>query len=162
MNAVRPVLASLLLAALVGCGGGPNPEELQKGVESAVQAKDFAGAVAKADEALKVEAVAKDPAKAWRFESLKLNALADAGKGADVKAGVERLAATYDKPFTAALYRSLADKLRAAGDGPGSVEILDLGSKKFPDDTSFAEAIEAAKQSADPAEIEKLKALGYL
>jgi hypothetical protein len=162
MNVVRPFLASLLLSALVACGGGPDVEALQKDVESAVQAKDYAGAIAKADEALKAEVVSKDAAKAWRFESLKLNAQADAGKGADVKAGLERLTAAYDKQLTAALYRSLADKLRAAGDAAGSVDILDAGSKKFPDDVSFKEAIEAAKQSADPAEIERLKALGYL
>lgn len=163
MFAFRPLIPALLLAAaLAGCSSGPNAEELQKGVESAVQAKDYAGAVAKADEALKVDAIAKDAAKAWRFESLKLNALADGGKGADVKAGLERLGATYDKQLTAALYRSLADKLRAAGDGQGSIDILDAGKKKFPEDKSFDEAIEAAKQSADPAEIERLKALGYL
>jgi hypothetical protein len=156
-------LARLVLVVLLGCGGGgPSSEELQKGVESAVQAKDFPGAVAKADEALKVEAIAKDAAKAWRFESMRLGALADGGKGADVLASLTRLGGAYDKQLTAALYQSLADKLRAAGDGEGAVNLLDAGKKKFPEDQSFQAAIDAMKSSADPAEIERLKALGYL
>lgn len=162
MSSFRPAFAALLVATLVGCASGPDAEALQKDVETAIQAKDFAGAVTKADEALKADAIAKDAGKAWRFESLKLQALADGGKGADVKAGLARLTAAYEKQLTAALYRSLADKLRAAGDAAGSVDVLDAGAKKFPTDTSFTEAIEAAKQSADPAEIERLKALGYL
>ena len=156
-------LSSLALVFLLACGGGgPSTEDLQKGVEAAVQAKDYVGAVTKADEALKVDAVAKDPAKAWRFESMRLSALADGGKGADVMTALTRLSGAYDKQLTAALYQSLADKLRAAGDGEGAVNVLDAGKKKFPADPSFEAAIEALKSSADPAEIERLKALGYL
>lgn len=163
MTTFRPLFASLILGAVLsGCAGGPNAEELQKGVESAIQAKDYAGAVAKADEALKNEAIAKDAAKAWRFESLKLQALADGGKGADVLASLERLSATNDKQLTPALYRSLAEKLRAGGDGVGGVNVLDAGKKKFPTDPSFDEAIKAASEQGDPAELERLKALGYL
>ncbi|MFN7143370.1 MAG: hypothetical protein ACK4YP_06305 [Myxococcota bacterium] len=163
MTTFRPLFASLILGAiLAGCAGGPNPEELQKGVESAIQAKDYAGAVAKADEALKSEAIAKDAAKAWRFESLKLQALAEGGKGADVLASLERLGATNDKQLTPALYRSLAEKLRAAKDTQGANDVLVAGDKKFPEDPSFKKAIEELNSAADPAEIERLKALGYL
>jgi hypothetical protein len=87
MSSFRPAFAALLVASLVGCASGPDAAALQKDVETAIQAKDFAGAVTKADEALKADAIAKDAGKAWRFESLKLQALADGGKGADVKAG---------------------------------------------------------------------------
>ncbi len=162
MSSFRPAFASLLVAVLVGCGGGPNPEELQKGVEAAAQAKDFAGAVTKADEALKVEAIAKDPAKAWRFESLKLDALADGGKGAEVVAALERLSGAYEKQLTAAQYRKVAEKLRAAGDSKGANDVLVAGDKRFPGDPSFKEAINALNAAADPAEVERLKALGYL
>lgn len=160
---LAPSLAALLLAGtLSACSSGPDVEALQKGVESAIQAKDYTGAVTKADAALKEEAIAKDPAKAWRFESMKLTALAEGGKGGEVKANLERLAGSYDKQVTASLYHSLADKVRAAGDGGGYADLLDAGLKKFPDDKTFQEAIDAMKNSADPAEVERLKALGYL
>jgi hypothetical protein len=162
MRIASSFAALLLAASLSGCSSGPDVEALQKDVESAIQAKDYAGAVAKADAALKEEAVSKDPAKAWRFESMKLNALAEGGKGAEVKANLERLAGTYDKQVNASLYHSLADKVRTAGDGGGYADLLDAGVKKFPDDKTFQEAIDAMKNSADPAEVERLKALGYL
>ncbi|MDP2316844.1 MAG: hypothetical protein Q8P41_28390 [Pseudomonadota bacterium] len=163
MSTIRPLLASFLVAAaLSGCAGGPSAEDMQKGVESAMSAKDYAGAVAKADEALKNEAISKDPAQAWRFESMRLNALADSGKGADVVGSLGRLAMTFEKQTTASLYRSLADKLRLAGDGTGANDVLVAGDKRFPGDASFKEAIEALNASADPAEVERLKALGYL
>lgn len=162
MSPVRSFALAFAAAFAVGCSSGPDVEALQKGVDDAVAAKDYAGAVAKADEALKAEAVAKDPAKAWRFESAKVNAQAAGGKGADVKAALERLAGPYPKQVTSSLYLSLADKLRAAGDGPGYADLLDAGKKKFPEEAAFGAKIEELKTSADPAEIERLKALGYL
>jgi hypothetical protein len=100
--------------------------------------------------------------KAWRFESARLNALAAGGKGADVKSSLDRLAGSYDKQLTAALYLSLAEKVRAGGDGPGYADLLDAGKKKFPADATFQTKIDEMKNSADPAEVERLKALGYL
>jgi len=162
MSPVRTAAFALAALFAAACASGPDVEALQKGVDDAVAAKDFGGAVTKADEALKQEAIAKDPAKAWRFESAKLNAQASGGKGADVKAGLERLAGPYPKQITSSLYLSLADKLRAANDGPGYADLLDAGKKKFPEEAAFASKIEELKTSADPAEIERLKALGYL
>ncbi|MDP2305895.1 MAG: hypothetical protein Q8P18_07685 [Pseudomonadota bacterium] len=163
LSSFRPLVAALVLAAaLSGCDTGPSAEDLQKGVESAIAAKDYPGAVTKADEALKNEAVGKDPAKAWRFESMRLQALADGGKGADVVTSLDRLRGAYDKQVTPALYRSLADKLKVAGDGEGTVTVLDAGLKRFPEDPSFQAALDDLKNSVDPEEIEKLKALGYL
>jgi hypothetical protein len=153
---------ALSLAALPGCESGPDAAAMQADVEAALQAKDYAGAVAKADEALKVEAISKEPAKAWRFESLRLQGLAEGGKGAEVVAGLERLTGAYPTQINPALYRALADKLRAAGDGPGAVSVLDAGKKKYPDDPSFQAAIDELAKTGDPAEIEALKALGYL
>jgi hypothetical protein len=163
MSLFRPLLAALFLtAALTGCASGPSAEDLQKGVESAMAAKDYPGAVTKADEALKNEAIAKDAAKAWRFESMRLQALADGGKGSDVAASLERLKGAYDKQVTPALYRSLADKLKIAGDGEGAITVLDAGLKRYPDDPSFQKSIDDLKVNGDPEEIERLKALGYL
>ena len=75
---------------------------------------------------------------------------------------LERLATPYPTQISASLYLSLADKLRAAGDGAGYTNLLDAGKKKFPDEASFQAKIDELKTSADPAEVERLKALGYL
>jgi thiamine pyrophosphokinase len=163
MTAFFRLFPVLSFVALVACGGGgPNAEQLQKDVEAAMQAKDYPTAIKKADEALAVDAIKGDAAKAWRFHSLRLNALAEGGKGKDVLTALGTLGGSYDKQLTAALYHALADKVRAAGDGGGYAELLDAGKKKFPEDASFQAAIDAAKNSADPAEVERLKALGYL
>lgn len=159
----RPLLAALLVGlALSGCASGPSAEDFQKGVEAAMAAKDYPGAVQKADEALKDEAIAKDPAKAWRFESMRLHALGEGAKGAEVVAALERLKLPFEKQITPALYRSLAEKLTVAGDGEGTIKVLDAGLKRFPGDPSFQAALDDLKKSADPEEIEALKALGYL
>lgn len=152
-------LAFLFFAA---CASGPDVEKLQADVDAAAAAKDYAGAIQKADEALKLPEVSGDAAKAWRFESARLHAQAAAGKGADVKAGLERLAGSNPKQVTASTYLTLADKVRAAGDGPGYADLLDAGKKRFPDEAAFQTKIDEMKSSADPAEIERLKALGYL
>ena len=71
----------------------------------------------------------------------------------------------YPNQVSAALYRSLADKLKTAGDVPGAIEILTAGGQRFPaEHASFADAIGALKDAAplDPAQVQRLKALGYL
>ena len=71
----------------------------------------------------------------------------------------------YPNQVSAALYRSLADKLKTAGDVPGAIEILTAGGQRFPaEHASFADAIGAFKDAAplDPAQVQRLKALGYL
>lgn len=158
-----PVLRSATLAFfLAACASGPDVEALQAGVDAAIAAKDYPGAVVKADEALKVQKILADPAKAWRFESGRVNALAAGGKGADVLSTLERLATPYPAQVSASLYLSLADKLRAAGDGGGYTNLLDAGKKRFPADATFQAKIDELKTSVDPAEVERLKALGYL
>ncbi len=151
-----------LTLALTACSGGPDAASLLASVEAKAAAKDFIGAVTEADQALKLQVVSGDAATAWRFESARLSALAMGGKGAEVKESLERLATTYNAQVTCPLYLALADKVRAAGDGPGYTDLLDAGVKKCPDEAAFASKIEELKGSADPAEIERLKALGYL
>ncbi len=156
----RSTLAACFFA--VACASPPDVDALLGGVDAAAGAKDFAGAVQKADAALALSSIAAEPAKAWRFESARINALAAGGKGGDVKSSLERLGSAYPKQVTATTYLALADKVRAAGDGPGYADLLDAGLKKFPGESSFQRAIDDMKGSADPEEIERLKALGYL
>jgi hypothetical protein len=151
-----------LCLGLSACDGGPDVPSLQADVEAKAAAKDYDGAVAGAEAALKLPEVSGDPAAAWRFESARLGALANGGKGAEVKTSLERLATPFAAQVTCAQYLSLAEKVRAAGDGPGYTDLLDAGLKKCPEVPAFAAKLEELKGSADPAEIERLKALGYL
>ena len=61
-------------------------------------------------------------------------------------------------------YSATADQLRAAGDGPGAIQVLDQGLQRFPEDTALASLIDSAKQapSVDSEELELLRTLGYL
>ena len=154
----------LFAALLAGCGGR-SAADYQSGARAALDAGDRAKAIQLADEGLAQEAVKQDVVAAWRLEQIRLDALAGDGKGADVKKELERLAVTYPKQVNASLYRALADRVKAAGDVPGAIEILAAGDQRFPaDHASFAEAIGGLKDAAplDPAQVQRLKALGYL
>lgn len=155
-------LISIVLHLLVGCASGPDVAALQAGVDAAIAAKDYGSAVSQADAALKLPEVTAEPARAWRFASARVNALAAGGKGGEVLANLEQLSGAYAAQVTASLYLSLADKVRAAGDGAGCANLLDAGLKKFPEEKAFQAKIEEMKSSVDSAEVERLKALGYL
>ena len=149
----------MLLHLLLACG--PSLADREADARAALDARDWAKAHSTADEAL--EAAGGDAAAAWRLEQIRLDALAGEKNGAEVRASLERLGGTYPKQVNGALYRAVADKLKAAGDGAGAIDVLDAGLKRFPDDAKlFQEQIDAAKATADPDEIERLKALGYL
>jgi tetratricopeptide (TPR) repeat protein len=162
MRKWTPIL--VLAACLVGCQG-KSPADYQKAAQAALDARDPAKAIHLTEEALGQDAVRQDPAMAWRLEQVRLEALARHGKGAQVKTELERLAGVYPKQVGGSLYRSLADGAREAGDNTGAIEILTAGDERFPDEhAKFAEAIEALKnaEDLDPAQVEKLKSLGYL
>ena len=157
-------LLPLLLSLPFACGG-KSAADYATEAQSSLDGGDAAKALTLVDEALAQDAVKKDAAGTWRLEQIKLDALAKAGKGGEVVSNLERLSGPYAKQITASLYRSLADKVKAAGDTPGAIDLLAAGDKKFPaDHATFTEAIDALKNSGnlDPAEVERLKALGYL
>jgi hypothetical protein len=155
----------LILAALVvGCGG-KSAADYHKEARAALDGGNAAQAIKVADEGLAQGAVKQDAAAAWRLEQVRLEALAKTGKGSEVRKDLERLAGTYPTQVTAALYRSLADRAKDAGDTEGAIDVLTAGDKRFPaEHTSFVEAIDALKStgSLDPAQVQRLKALGYL
>lgn len=160
----RSLLLPLLLLASAACGG-KSAADLTKDAQGALDGGDAAKAITLVDAALAQDVVKKDAASAWRLEQIKLEALAKTGKGAEVNTHLERLAGVYPKQVTAALYRALADKARAAGDTSGAIDILASGDQRFPEEhASFTAAIDALKAAGnlDPAEVERLKALGYL
>jgi hypothetical protein len=158
-------LSIVLLAALVAGCGGRSAADYQSDARAALDAGDRAKAIQLADEGLAQDAVKQDVVAAWRLEQIRLDALAGDGKGADVKKELERLAVAYPKQVNASLYRALADRVKTAGDVPGAIEILAAGDQRFPaEHASFAEAIGGLKNGAplDPAQVQRLKALGYL
>lgn len=161
---MRASFLSFALLLLAACGG-KSPADLTAEAQSALDGGDAAKAVTLVDAALGQDAVKKDAASTWRLEQVKLDALAKTGKGAEVLSNLERLAGTNPKQVNAALYRALADKVKAAEDTAGAIDILAAGDKRFPaDHATFQEAIDALKSAGnlDPAEVERLKALGYL
>lgn len=157
-------LLVLSLVALSACKGSLADHE--KNARAALDARDWNGARNISEQALVGVTSGDDAAMAWRLEQIRLDALANDKQGQEVIVTLARLGAnpTYSPQITPALYRSLADKLKTAGDVNGAIEVLAAGDKKFPQEhEQFAKDIEALKKgNLDPAQVERLKALGYL
>ena len=157
-------LLVLPLLLLVACQGSLADRE--KEARAALDARDFPKARNISEQALVGVTSGDDAAMAWRLEQIRLDALANDKQGAEVVVTLARLGAspTYSPQITPALYRSLADKLKTAGDVNGAIEVLAAGDKRFPQEhEQFAKDIEGLKQgNLDPAQVERLKALGYL
>ncbi len=159
--AVAIVVSSLLAA---GCGG-KSAADYQNEARAALDAGDVAKTLAVVDEALARDAIRKDAAATWRLELVRLDALAKGGRASEITADLDRLAGTYSAQLNPSLYRSLADKVKAAGSTNGAIDILAAGDQRFPaEHATFAQAIDALKGAGglDPAEVEKLRKLGYL
>lgn len=155
----------LAAAALLAACGGKTANDYHTDARAALQSGDVARALQLADEGLAQSDARSDVAAAWRLEQVRLEALAKSGKGVEVQKELDRLAGTYPAQVNASLYRSLADRVKQAGDVTGAIEVLAAGDKRFPaEHASFKEAIDALKstESLDPAQVQRLKALGYL
>jgi hypothetical protein len=154
-----------LIAAFLTACGGKSVADYQNEARAALDGGDAAKAIAVVTEALGNDTIKQDAAAALRLEQIRLEALAKAGKGPEVKIELERVASAYPKNVTASLYRSLADRVKAAGDTAGAIDILVAGDKRFPaEHASFQEAIDGLKATGavDPEQIERLRKLGYL
>ena len=95
----------------------------------------------------------------------RLEALARGKQAAEARETLERLATEYSGQANAALYLAIASYVRDAGDAGGAIDILVAGDERFPEESEkFEAAIQELHQagSMDPAEIERLKSLGYL
>lgn len=160
----RRFLVFPLLLLLCACEASLADRE--KEARAALDARDFPKARQISEMALVGVASGSDAATAaaWRLEQIRLDALANDKQGAEVVASLERLSGSYGPQVTPALYRSLADRLKTAGDVTGAIDVLAAGDKRFPQEhEQFAKDIDALKQGKlDPAQVERLKALGYL
>lgn len=157
-------LLVLFLVVLAACKGSLADRE--KEARAALDARDYNGARNISEQALVGVTSGDDAAMAWRLEQIRLDALANDKQGQEVIVTLARLGAnpTYSPQITPALYRSLADKLKTAGDVNGAIDVLVAGDKKFPQEhEQFAKDVEGLKKgNLDPAQVERLKALGYL
>ncbi len=158
----RRLLVLPVLLLLCACQGSLADKE--KEARAALDARDFPKARQISDQALLGVTSGDDAATAWRIEQIRLDALANDKQGAEVVASLERLSGSYGPQVTPALYRSLADRLKTAGDVTGAIDVLAAGDKRFPQEhEQFVKDIDALKQgNLDPAQVERLKALGYL
>src|SRR5262245_52708911 len=153
----RIATAAAALALALACGAGPE-QQLEK-ARSALAAGKPAEATAAASAGL---AAGAQGATAWRLE---LAALEGEARGKQTDAAIARLArlaASHPDQVKGPLYAQTAGQVREAGDGAGSIRVLDAGARQFPQDAEIAKAIEQAKASGDREQRSQLETLGYI
>lgn len=158
LDLVKWLAVALLAAGLCACEKAAH-EHLGEARQS-LAAGAFPDAIASAQAGLQGS---PDDVTTWGLELVILEAQARGGDGAAAKAQLSSLAGKYGDRLKATDYSGTAQLLQASGQKAEAIEILDLGTKQFPDDTVIAQMIEETKSSAsDPAELEMLRSLGYI
>jgi tetratricopeptide (TPR) repeat protein len=157
---LRHATLALVLAFAIGCG--EKAADVKEAAQAALDAADYPTAIAQADKAIGM--AADDRAMVWQSQQIKLQALARSGD-AQTLSLLEQLAGTYQDQVKSPLYLSVGSELKKAGQTSAAIDVYDAGNKRFPDESeTFLAAIQELQEAGDmdPAEIEKLKALGYL
>jgi hypothetical protein len=103
-----------------------------------------------------------DDATSWGLELAKLEAYARAGHGEGAKQQLTQLASLHPNRVAASEYFATAHQLRGAGAGTAAIEVLDMGAILFPYEPVIGRMIEQSSVSGAPAELELLRALGYI
>ena len=149
------------MTVLIGCG--PDPEQLKIEALQALSVGNFSQAREISTRALE-QVPESEKRLSWSLERIRLEALAREGQGADALEALERLAAEYPDQAGASLYLAIASYLQDAGDASGAIDILVAGDERFPGESAKFEAQIRELQAGglDPAEIERLRSLGYL
>ncbi len=149
-----------LILVICACGEKSGREHLADARE-ALNSSAYTEAISAADAGLLAN---PDEVSAWGLELVKLEAQARAGLGEDVKLQLDALSDLYPKRITPSEFSSAAQQLKAAGQRPASIEVLDMGSKRYPDDKMIATLLEEALSAEDvsPEELKMLKSLGYI
>jgi len=156
-----PLIPFLGLLFLIGCG--PDLEKLKNEAQDALSVGNFSQAREISTRALE-QAAGSDKRLTWSLERIRLEAQAREGQAAEAREALERLAGEYPGQANASLYLAIASYLHEAGDASGAIEVLLAGDKRFPEESEkFKAQIEKLEASGlDPAEIERLRSLGYL
>ena len=163
MNPRRAILFFELLGLsfLIGCG--LDLEQLKNEAQDALSVGNFSQAREISTRALE-QGPGSDERLTWALERIRLEALARGGETADARDTLERMAGEYPSQVNASLYLAIASYLHEAGDAGGAIEILVAGDKRFPEESEkFKTQIQEFEASGlDPAEIDRLRSLGYL
>jgi tetratricopeptide (TPR) repeat protein len=155
---LTPVIGLLLL---IGCG--PDLEQMKNDAQHALSVGDFTQAREITSQAL--ERVSPSEKRlVWALERIRLEALARDNEGEEARETLERLADEYPTQANASLYLAIATYLRDAGGTSGAIDVLIAGDERFPEESEKFKALidEMEAVGLDPAEIERLKSLGYL
>lgn len=155
------LFCALAAVLVLGACGGETARDALDAARQALADSRYTDAIASADAGLSRSPDAKT---GWGLELVKLEALARDGQGDATLAQIEKLAAARPESVPAGQYSATADQLRAAGQGPAAIRVLDHGLQRFPGDTTLTELIEAAKAAPEPGseELEMLRSLGYV
>ncbi len=159
------LLGSLaVIASLCGCEISRKDHLIEARAALADAAYDEA--VAAAEAGLRAAAAGSqemlDDATSWGLELAKLEAHARAGHGEEAKAQLTEIARLHPNRVVASEYFATAHQLRGAGAGTAAIEVLDMGAILFPYEPVIGRMIEEASSGGDPAELELLRALGYI
>jgi predicted Zn-dependent protease len=149
------------LALLIGCG--PEFEQMKDEAQQALSVGNFSQAREISERAL--EGVpASEKRLLWALERIRLEALARDNEGEEALETLERLSAEYPGQVKAPLYLAIATYLKYAGGTGAAIDILVAGDQRFPEESEQFKALigEMEAGGLDPAEIERLKSLGYL
>ena len=154
-------LVCALLSALLLAGCAESARDSLADARQALAEARYDEAVAAADAGLALEA---DDVTQWGLELVRLEALARAGRGDDVVAQLQALAAARPADVPATQYATTADQLRASDQGAAAIQVLDLGLQRFPEDQALRGLIEQARSApeAGSQELEMLRSLGYV
>ena len=161
LRSILSLTPALGLALLIGCG--PDLEQLKNEAQQALSVGNFSQARKISSQALE-KTPAADKRLAWALERIRLEALARDDQGKEALETLERLAAEYPGQTNASLYLAIASYLKEAGGTSSAIDVLVAGDKRFPEESEKFKAMIAELQAGglDPAEIERLKSLGYL
>ena len=161
----RQTLAALALCLLTACGGA-TPKELAKQADDALIAGDAAKAQKLAEQGQEAMKGAEPSRETdWALERVRLEAHAKQGHLAEVEAGLTKASLAYPDQVKADFYAKLAREMADAGKSLESLELVEMGKKKFPDKAAAFDGLIAElknKASSDDALTAKLKQLGYL
>ena len=164
MQARRAILLTPVIGLVFLIGCGPDVDQLKDEAQQALSVGNFSQAREISTRAL--ESVPEAEKRlAWSLERIRLEALARDDQPAEALETLERLAAEYPAQANASLYLAIASYARGAGSTGGAIEILVAGDERFPEDSEkFKAQIQELEAGGglDPAEIERLRSLGYL
>jgi len=152
---------AICLALLIGCSA--DPEQLKNEAQQALSVGNFAQARDISTQAL-AQATGSEKRLVWALERIRLEALARNDEGDETRESLERLTAEYPTQANASLYLAMATYLRDAGGTHSAIDVLVAGDERFPEESAKFKAMiqEMEAGGLDPAEIERLKSLGYL